>query len=506
MAAFETALGLVFEPYTLWMMVLSGLFGLFVGAMPGLTATMATALLVPVTFFMPPVPAIAMLVTATAMAIFAGDLPGALVRIPGTPASAAYVEDAHRLTRKGRAELVLGCGLVFSVIGGIFGSLVLAVSAPILAEFALGFSSFEYFWLALFGLSCAVFISTGRPLKGIVSVLIGLALATVGIDPTAGHPRFTFGSVELTAGVSFIPAMIGMFAMAEVLRWVTSSRTFEDLAGRQKLGNVFKGQWQLLRRYWPNVLRSNVVGTAIGVLPGAGADIAAWVTYALSKRFSKEPEKFGTGHIEGVVDAGTANNSALAGAWVPALVFGIPGDTITAIVIGVLYIKGMNPGPTIMLNNPEFLYAIFIIFVLANVLLLPLGWLAIKVFRRILAIPREFLMPMILVCCVVGSFAINNTVFGVGIMLVLGVIGYLMEENGFPIAPAILGLVLGEMIESHFMTSMIKADGNLLAFFERPVSAFLGVVTLLVWSWVAIGAIRRSLRGNPAPTGEAAVP
>ncbi len=501
MAAFETALGLVFEPYTLWIMLVSGLFGLFVGAMPGLTATMATALLVPVTFFMPPVPAIAALVTATAMAIFAGDLPGALVRIPGTPASAAYVEDAHRLTREGQAELVLGCGLVFSVIGGIFGSLVLAVSAPILAEFALGFSSFEYFWLALFGLSCAVFISTGRPVKGIVSVLLGLAIATVGIDPTAGHPRFTFGSVELTAGVSFIPAMIGMFAMAEVLRWVTSSRQVEDLAGRQKLGNVFRGQWALLKRYPVNVLRSNIVGTAIGILPGAGADIAAWVTYALSKRFSKEPEKFGKGHIEGVVDAGTANNSALAGAWVPALVFGIPGDTITAIVIGVLFIKGMNPGPMIMLNNPEFLYAIFVIFVLANLLMLPLGWLAIKVFRRILSIPREFLMPLILVACVVGSYAINNSVFGVGIMLVLGVLGWLMEENGFPIAPAILGLVLGEMIESHFMTSMIKADGNLMAFFERPLSAFLGVVTLTVWAWVAIGALRRSATPLPASAG-----
>lgn len=499
MTAFETALGLVFEPYTLSMMLLAGAFGLFVGAMPGLTATMATALLVPVTFFMPPVPAIAMLVTATAMAIFAGDLPGALVRIPGTPASAAYVEEAYRLTQKGQAELVLGCGLVFSVIGGIFGSLVLALSAPVLAEFALGFSSFEYFWLALFGLSCAVFISTGRPVKGVVSVLLGLALATVGIDPTAGYPRFTFGSVELTGGVSFIPAMIGMFAIAEVLRWVTSPRRIEDLAARQKLGNVFRGQWQLFTRYRLNVLRANLVGTAIGVLPGAGADIAAWVTYALSKRFSKEPEKFGTGHIEGMVDAGTANNSALAGAWVPALVFGIPGDSITAIVIGVLFIKGMNPGPTVMLHNPEFLYAIFIIFVLANVLMLPLGWLAIKIFRQILLIPREFLMPLILILCVVGSFAINNSVFGVGIMLALGVLGWLMEANGFPIAPAILGLVLGEMIESHFMTSMIKANGNLLAFFERPVSAVLGVVTLVVWGWILLAQLRSMRRSTRPP-------
>lgn len=492
MEALQAALGLVLEPYTLWIMLVSGLFGLFVGAMPGLTATMATALLVPVTFFIPPIPAIAAIVTATAMAIFAGDLPGALVRIPGTPASAAYVEDAYRLTRKGQAELVLGCGLVFSVIGGIFGSLVLAVSAPTLAEFALGFSSFEYFWLAIFGLSCAVFISPGRPVKGIVSVLLGLALATVGIDPTAGHPRFTFGSVELMAGVSFIPAMIGMFAISEVLRWVTSSRAIENLAARQ-IGNVFRGQWALLKCYPWNVLRSNVVGTAIGVLPGAGADIAAWITYALSKRFSKEPEKFGTGHIEGVVDAGTANNSALAGAWVPALVFGIPGDSITAIVIGVLFIKGMNPGPTLMLNQPEYLYAIFVTFILANLLLLPLGWLAIKVFRQILAIPRELLMPLILVFCVVGSFAINNSVFGIGIMLVMGVVGYLMEENDFPIAPAILGLVLGEMVESHFMTSMIKADGDLLAFFHRPIAAFLGAVTLIVWAWVGLGAVRRSL-------------
>jgi TctA family transporter len=482
---------LVLSPYTLVVMTLAGAFGLFVGAMPGLTATMATALLVPVTFFMEPVPAIAAIVTATAMAIFAGDLPGALVRIPGTPASAAYVEDAYRMTLKGEAETVLGCGLVFSVIGGLVGALILATLAPVLAEFALGFSSFEYFWLALFGLSCAVFISTGQPVKGIVSVLFGLLLATVGIDTTAGHPRFTFGSVELMGGVSFIPAMIGMFAISEVLRWVTGPRAVEALQERQ-FGNVFKGQGRLLRRYKVNVVRSSLVGTGIGVLPGAGADIAAWVTYALSKRFSKEPERFGTGHIEGIVDAGTANNASLGGAWVPAMVFGIPGDSITAIIIGVLYMKNMNPGPTLMLNQPELLYAVFVTFFVANLLLLPLGWLAIKLYRRILDVPREVLMPLILVFCVVGAFAINNSVFGIGIMLVLGVIGWLMEENGFPIAPAILGLVLGELIEHNFITSMIKSGGNLLGFFERPVAAVLGVLTLAVWAWVVVATVRRA--------------
>jgi putative tricarboxylic transport membrane protein len=497
------AFEIVFSPYNLWVMLASGLFGLFVGAMPGLTATMATALLVPVTFFMEPIPALAAIVTATAMAIFSGDLPGALVRIPGTPASAAYVEDSYKLTLKGQAELVLGCDLVFSVIGGLMGTIVLVLAAPALAEVALSFSSFEYFWLALFGLSCAVFVSTGDKIKGLASVLLGLFLATVGIDPTAGHPRFTFGSVELMAGIDLIPAMIGMFAISEVLRWVTGPRELVNLAQRQ-IGNVFRGQLALLRKYWVNVLRSGAIGTAIGILPGAGADIAAWITYAVSKRFSKEPEKFGTGHIEGIVDAGTANNSALAGAWVPALVFGIPGDSITAVVIGVLYMKGMNPGPMVMVSQPHLLYAIFLTFFLANLLLLPLGWGAIKIFRRILSVPREILMPLIVVFCIVGAFAINNSVFGIGIMLALGVVGYLMEENGFPLAPAILGLVLGGMIEANFMTSMIKSNGHFQAFFERPIAAVLGVVTLLAWTWIAVNMFRRPAIQPEQPAGDVA--
>ena len=495
MNTLAAALQIVFDPQNLLVMVLAGAFGLFVGAMPGLTATMATALLVPVTFFMSPEPAIAAIVTATAMAIFAGDIPGALVRIPGTPASAAYVEDAHRMTLRGEAATVLGAGLVFSVIGGIFGSIVLAIAAPWIAEVALNFSSFEYFWLALLGLSCAVFISTGRPIKGIVSVLLGLFLATVGIDPTAGHPRFTFGNVELLAGISLIPTMIGMFAISEILRWVTSSRSLETAAVPQ-VGNVFRGQLQLVRHYWQGTLRSAVVGTGIGALPGAGADIAAWITYALSKRLSKEPEKFGTGHIEGVAAASTANNASLGGAWIPALVFGIPGDSITAIIIGVLYMKGMNPGPMIMLERPELLYAIFITFIVANIMLLPLGYGAIRLFRLILAVPREVLMPLILIFCVVGSFAINNSVFGIGIMLVMGVLGYIMEENGFPVAPAILGLVLGGMIEANFLTSMIKANGDLLGFFQRPVAGVLGCANLLVWIWVSVVAVRRLLAGR----------
>src|SRR5256714_2949827 len=439
-AVLAQAFALVFDPYVLWVIVASALFGLFVGAVPGLTATMATALLVPVTFFMPPVPPIASIVTATAMAIFAGDIPSCLLRMPGTPASAAYTDEAYAMTKKGQGELALGSGLWFSMLGGLFGTAVLIAAAPALAEIALKFSSFEYFWLVVLGLASAVFLALANPLKGIVSLLAGLLVASVGLDNPAGFPRFTFGNAELAGGLTLIPIMIGMFAVSEIIRNVATIEEPWDMA-QTRIGNVFNGMWQLTRRYWLSILRGRAVGTPIRAPPRAGSDIAAWMSYAMSKRFSKEPPKFGTGHIEGIIEAGASNNSALAGAWIPALVFGIPGDSITAIVIGVLYIKGLNPGPTIFMHNAPAIYATFMVFILANFLMLPLGIAAIKCAKQMLRAPREVLMPVILLFCVVGSFAINNSIFGVVLMIALGVVGYVMDENGFTFAPALLGMV-----------------------------------------------------------------
>ena len=480
MEALATAFQMVFDPYTVWVMLGASLFGLFVGAVPGLTATMATALLVPVTFFMSPIPAIAAIVTATAMAIFSGDIPGCLLRMPGTPASAAYTDEAYAMTRKGQAELALGAGLVFSAIGGLFGTAVLIVSAPALADFALRFSSFEYFWLVLLGLSCAIVITSERPLKGIVALLLGLLVASVGLDNPAGFPRFTFGSTDLMGGIGMIPMMIGMFAVSEILRYAVETGP-KPVIDAKPIGNVFKGMWELARRYPKQILRGSALGTVVGALPGAGADIAAWMSYGISKKLSREPEKFGTGHVEGIVESGAANNSALAGAWIPALVFGIPGDSITAIVIGVLYMKNMNPGPTLFTQNPQNIYAVYLLFIVANLIMVPMGLLCIKIAKRILTVPREILMPVILLFCIVGTFAINNTPFDVGVMLAAGVVAYVLEANGFPIAPAILGVVLGEMLEENFVTSMIKSDGSLLAFFGRPIAAALGALTLAAW-------------------------
>lgn len=474
------ALVQVTDPFVLGVIFLSAIFGLFVGAVPGLSATMAVALLVPITFFMDPIPAIAMMVTATAMAITSGDIPGCLLRIPGTPSSAAYTDEAFAMTRRGLADQALGASIVFSCVGGLFGTLVLITCAPMLADFALNFTSYEFFWLVVLGLSCAIFISPSSTLRGFVSLLIGLLLACVGMNNPAAYPRFSFGNDDLLNGVTLLPMMVGMFAVSEVLRYATNTSQ-QPVNLQARIGNIFTGMGGLMRKYPAGIARGSVLGTVVGILPGAGADIAAWMSYGMSKRFSRERQKFGTGHVEGIVEAGAANNSALAGAWIPALVFGIPGDSITAIVIGVLYMKNMTPGPMIFTNSPVEMYAVFTVFVLANILMLPLGYLAVKMAKQVLNVPRNVLMPIILLFCIVGTFAINNSTFDVLVMLVMGLLAYLMEENDFPIAPAVLGVVLGGMLEEHFIFSMIKSDGDLLAFFSRPIACGLGILAILVW-------------------------
>lgn len=494
------ALGMVFDPYVLMVIFFSSLFGLFVGCIPGLTATMATALLVPITFFMAPVPAIAAIVTATAMAIFSGDIPGALLRIPGTPASAAYTDESYRMTLKGQAELALGAGLVFSVLGGLFGTVVMILFSPGLADIALRFSSFEYFWLVVLGLAGAVFIGNASILKASISLLLGLLTACIGLENPAAYPRFIMGLEQLMSGVELIPMMVGMFAVSELLRYITNMDPPAVMA-TEKIGNIFSGMWGLVKRYrWP-LVRGSALGTVIGIQPGSGADMASWMSYAMSKKFSDEPEKFGTGHVEGIVESGAANNSSLAGAWIPALVFGIPGDSITAIAIGVLYMKNLNPGPTLFTNNPENVYAIFMVFILANLIMLPLGWLTVKVATKILKVASNILMPIILLFCIVGAFAINNSVWGVTLILFFGLAAFVLEENGFPVAPAILGVVLGTMMEENFVTSMIKSDGDPLVFFTRPIAMWLAAGTIIILLWPVGAAIVRRLRG-PAESAQ----
>ncbi len=473
--------GQLADPYLLTVIAVSAAYGLIIGSIPGLTALMATALLVPFIIFMDPLPAIASIITASAMAIFAGDIPGALLRMPGTPASAAYTNDAFQLTRQGKSALALGAGLFASAFGGLASATILTLASPYLARIALSFSSVEYFWLGVLGLSCATFVAGPSLLKGLASLLFGLFLATVGLDPVSGMPRFTFGSTNLMGGLGLIPVLIGLFAVSELLRNANALTQEAPEAGNT--GSICKTVGRVL---WPHkygMIRGGLIGTLVGSLPGAGSDIAAWISYALARKLSRQGRKdTEEGAVERIMSASAANNASLGGAYIPATVFGIPGDAITAIVISVMFIKGVNPGPTLFLNRPEVIYSIFAIFFIANILIIPLGIICIRGFGLILKLPTSTVSPVILLFCILGAFSVENTLFAVGLVAIFGLLGYLMEANEIPLAPAILGLILGPLLEQTFMTTMLKSQGNLVAFFDRPIGGTIGVVTLVVWA------------------------
>lgn len=500
--------------------VAAAAYGLFVGAIPGLTATMAVALIIPVTFFLGDIQAIAAIVTLEACAIFAGDIPTTLLRIPGTPASAAYVDDAYAQTRAGNHRASLGVSLLFSVTGGLLGLVVLVTAAPSLAGIAArGFSALEYFWLTLLGLSCAVMVSRGSPLKGALALGIGLLLSAVGLSAVHSQTRFTFGRDELIAGVNFIPAMIGLFGISEVLRGVTGGHRGEPAAsprattagsagrgGRALLGPVravFGPAARLLARRKVSTVRSATIGSFVGMLPGAGADIGAWISYAASRRFNRDGSKYGHGSLEGLGDATSANNSALAGAWIPTLVFGIPGDSVTAIVIGVLLMKNLTPGPDIFVKQPTLVWGIYLTFLLANLVLLPLGFLAIRAGGLLVRIPRRILHPVIVLFCIVGAYAIGGSYFDVCVMLAMGVLGFVLERHGVPLGPIVLGILLGGKLEETFLQSLAMADSLPGFFFSRPWARVLGAVTIAVWTWGLVSSLRRRppAAGNPGTSG-----
>jgi len=485
-------LNMVLQVDVVLTIVLASIYGLVVGALPGLSATMATALLVPVTFYMSPIAAISAIIAASAMAIFSGDIPGCLLRIPGTPASAAYTDEAFAMTRKGQPELALGICLWFSALGGVIGTLSLVALAPTLAEVAFEFSTFEYFWLALLGLMCSTMVARSSPVKAVAAMFLGLLITCVGIENPAGTPRFTFGYADLLGGIEIIPLLVGVFAVSEVMRSYTARDV--PVMPPRKFGSILKGQWALTRAHPKQQLRGNFVGIVIGVLPGAGADMAAWMSYAMSKRFSKSPEKFGTGHPEGLIEAGASNNASLASGWVPSLLFGIPGDTITAIAIGVLYMKGLNPGPTLFTEKASSMYALYIVFLVANIIMIPLGIMMIRLARYVLYLPRSLIMPVIVLLCAVGSFATGNNLALVFTVAVFGIVGYFMDRNGYPVAALVLGAVMGTMVEQNFVTSLIKSDGSVLPFFNRPIASVLALMTFAAMLWPLGVWFKRRLR------------
>ena len=485
----------LFDPMIWMIVVATAFYGVFLGAMPGLTATMGVALFVPLTFWLDPLPALAGIVTMVACAIFAGDIPTTLVRMPGTPASAAYANDAYALSRRGEAGRTLGVMLWSSVMGGMFGAVVLMLVGNRLAELAGWFSVAEYFWLYLIGLSCAVIVGGSSLSRSLLGLLIGLLLSTVGLSAVHSQARFTLGYPELFQGISFIPAMIGLFGLSEVLRAAASQSSV-----RPKIfatgGAILGPAVRLFAKRLGPWMRSSLLGAAVGILPGAGADIASWVAGAVSKRRSRNPETYGHGSTECIADACAANSASLAGAWIPALVFGIPGDSITAIVIGVLYMKNLKPGPEIFETQGSLVMSLYLVFILANLVLIPVGLIAIRAGGWVMRIPRNVLLPLITLMCIVGAYAVSGSPFDIALMGLFGLVGLVCERWKVSIGAMVLGMILGGPLEERFVQTLSGSSGSPWGFVERPVAAGLALLCLAIWIGVGWSGYRDRQRGE----------
>ncbi len=487
------------RPEVLVPWILGMFLGVFIGAIPGLTATMATAILIPITYYLPPMGGLSMILGCACVAIFAGDIPATYLRVPGTPSSGAAVLDGYEMTKQGKSSLALRLDVVCSSLGGLVGFTLLVLGATGLAAVALKFSFYEFLWISTFGLATCVIISKGAAVKGGISVALGLFISTIGVDIVTGYPRFTFGSVHLLSGVSFIPAMIGLFGIPVVLRTIMTPRHLDMPSVEEKKRYSIIDVLPRVRNSWNLVLRSSVVGTFIGSLPGAGADIAAWVAYGMAKRNSKVPEKFGTGHEEGIIAPTSANNAAIGGAWIPALALGIPGDSITAIILGASMIYGLRPGPLMFVGQSgELVRGLFAIGIITQLMLIPIGILSIRAFGLVFRLRNSIIMPMILVFCIVGSYALNFSMFDVGAMFLFGLLGFYMERNDIPLPPLVLAMILGPLIERNLRLGLMQTGGSLLPFFTRPISfvVIVAILLFLFWNRISplIGRLRRGRR------------
>ncbi len=451
------------------------LLGILIGCMPGLSATLAISLLTTLTIKLPAHDAILILVCAYVGTIYGGSRSAILLNIPGTAANAAACLDGYQLARQGQAGRAMGIATTGSVAGSIFGILCLATLTPWLAEKALEFQSFEFFWLALFGVMMSGSITGEDPLKGWIMGILGLFVALIGQDGIHAYERFSFGNADLAGGLSLIPTLVGAFGFAEVLTVMAERssrpkvRAVDSIIPR--IGDVLK--------YWKTVLRSGVIGVYIGILPGVGEDMAAWSSYAAAKRASKERELFGKGSVEGLIAAETGDNASIPGGIIPALALAIPGSAPAAVLLAAMIIHGVNPGPMLMIQHPQFVYDVVAMNMLATIAMLFFGLFLVRPLLTVLLVPRTVIMPIVFLLCTVGSFAIASRLFDVWTMLAVGCIGFLLRRFGYQMAPFVLGLVLGDLLDKSLRRGLVISDGDLSPFFLRPISGLLAVIVAL---------------------------
>ncbi len=450
--------------------------GIIVGMLPGLTATMGVALMTTLTFKMAADNAVIILVCMYIGAIYGGSRSAILLNIPGTPANAATAVDGYPLAQQGLAGRAIGIATTGSFLGSIIGMILLAFFTPLLGTFALKFQSYEFFWLSIFGIViCGNLTAPKDPLKGWIAGFIGLFIATIGMEGIHAYIRFSFGSVELSGGISLIPAMVGAFGFAEIITVMKHAR-LEVI--KTKIDRVYP-RLQDIKTYWKTIIRSGVIGTFIGAIPGVGEDIAAWVSYDVAKNASPEKDSFGKGSIEGLIAAETGNNACVAGAMIPVLSLAIPGSAPAAVLMAAMFIHGVRPGPLIMIEFPTFIYQVVAMVFLATCAMFILGMSMVRPLVKVLQIPRQKLMPIVFVLCAIGSFAIHARLFEIKVMIAFGIIGYFMREMEYPVAPMVLGIILGDILDKNLRRALILSDGNFAPFFSRPICIVIVLITLL---------------------------
>lgn len=483
------ALGLVMKPdVVLWISV-GTIIGIICGALPGVTATMGLTVMLPVTYYLAPVPSMGLLLSVWAGAICGASIPAILLKIPGNPNAVATVNDGYPMAQKGMAGKALGASVTASFFGGLFSLGVLVLVAPALARVALSFGPAEYFALGVFGMTIISSLSGKSLSKGLISATLGIMVSLVGLDQISGASRLTFGRVELLGGIPLIPALIGLFAISQVLRDSPRARTQVPSCSTGTRGTL-PTVTELLQN-WRVLLLGAAIGTLIGIIPGTGASIAVVLAYEWARRTSKRRSEYGTGILEGVLAPESANNAVQSGALIPLLSLGVPGDSSAAVLLGALIIQGYTPGPRFFAEARSFAYAIFIVLALANMAMLLYQLVLIKPFARVLDVPSYILSPAIMILSLVGAYALRNNLFDAWVALAFGVVGYYFDMFGYPVTPFVLGVILGPLTETEFRRALAVSGGSPLIFVTRPISlALLVVAALSVAGNVASGRRR----------------
>ncbi len=493
----------VLQPSVLLFLAVGVLIGVMIGSLPGLSATMGIAIMTPITFWFAPANGFAMLMGLWNAAIFAGGLSAILINTPGTPASITQSFDGYALYKQGKGGLALGINVIFSFIGGLFSTICLMLFANPIAKFTVTFGPSEYFLLALFGISMMISVAGGDLLKGLILGAAGILLSCIGLDPILSVRRFTFQNTSLLAGISFIPVMVGMFGIGEVMFQIYSRRRKQEAAEQEamkenlKLGKILPSAKEMAA-LTPRCLVAAIASTIIGAIPAAGGDIASIICWGNAKKLSRHPEEYGKGSIEGLAISSTANNGVIGGAMTTMMTLGIPGDAVTAILIGSLTMYGMQPGIKMFTENSGFTAQIMWLMVLANVVFLLFGLATAKISAKVLNVAQPTVWVAVCILCVVGSFALNNNFFDVIVMLAASVLGFIFKVCDFPTGPFILGLLLGGMLESNLRRALVMSHGSYGIFVARPISCVLLIMVLFTFLWPVLKAVfkRRNTIGQ----------